>query len=112
MIVTEHVVNMVEHWLNCPPNGYFGQGYGSDVKAMLLQLPTSDNADKFIEKLKKDIPLLANLDDEQLSIEVEHVDFDKEYIYLFIGSISFQIGKANTIRNNIIEQDYYDSRAK
>ncbi len=108
MIEARQIVKMVEHWLSTPPNGYFAQGYGSDLKALLLKNPSSEMADKFIAKLKQDIPLFANFDGDRLSIESEMVGFDTEKIYLFVADIPIFIGDT---QDNNINQDYYDSRA-
>lgn len=109
MIDAEKIKAMVKHWLDTPPNGYFGQSYGAVVRNMLLRDLSSDNADKLLEKLRRDIPLLAQLDDSQLSINTETRDFDKLYVYLFIGNIAIDLGEAKTENS---DQDYYDVRAQ
>ncbi len=111
MITAEHIINMINHWLSTPPNGYFAQSYGADVKAMLLKNPSSENADKFLDKLRADIPLLADFDSSQLSIESKMIDFEKEKIYLFVGNMPIFLGDTQDKLNNQIGQDYYDSRA-
>jgi hypothetical protein len=50
---------MVTHWLGCPPGGYLGSDYGSDVKSLLQTPMASGMADALIEKCRADIPLLA-----------------------------------------------------
>lgn len=109
MIDAAKIKAMVNHWLNTPPNGYFGQSYGADVRNMLLRELTSDNADNLLKKLRQDIPLIAQLDDSQLSIDTETRDFDKLYVYLFIGNIAIDLGEAKTENS---DQDYYDVRAQ
>ncbi len=109
MIDATKIKTMVNHWLNTPPNGYFGQSYGADVRNMLLRELSSDNADNLLKKLRQDIPLIAQLDDSQISINTETRDFDKLYVYLFIGNIAIDLGEAKTENS---DQDYYDVRAQ
>lgn len=108
MIDSNDVRRMVDHWLKAPPNGYFAQGYGSDEKAMLLQELSADNADAFLAKLRQDIPLLANLGDDQLGIETESVGFDTLKVYLIIGNIAISLNEPST---DTLNQDFYDVRA-
>ena len=58
-ITARDLSGMVRHWLGCPPGGYLGSDYGSDVAA-LLQTPQSGGlADGLIAKARADVPLLA-----------------------------------------------------
>lgn len=108
-IEAKDITTMVEHWLDTPPNGYFGQSYGADIRVMLLRELTTENADGLLEKLRRDIPLLNQLDDNQLSINTETRDNDKLYVYLFVGNIAIELGQTQTETDN---QDYYDVRAQ
>lgn len=72
MITTDDVVAMVSHWLSTPKNAYFGQNYGQDLKRELLKNTNDFNADRLIAEMKKDIPILATLSDNQLGIVVQH----------------------------------------
>lgn len=109
MIESGDVKAMVTHWLNTPPNGYFGQGYGADVRNLLLRDLSQDNADALLKKLRRDIPLLNQLSDDQLSITTTQADFDKLYVYLVIGTISISLGESDT---KTVDQDYYNVRAQ
>jgi hypothetical protein len=109
MIDAAKIKAMVNHWLETPPNGYFTQSYGADVRSMLLRELSSDNADALLDKLRRDIPLMAQLDSNQLSIDSETDGFDKVYVYLFIGNIAINLGETKTQTS---DQDYYDVRAK
>lgn len=98
MIDSSAITGMVEHWLDTPVNGYVGSSYGADI-ASLLFAPLSDNrADAFLAKMKQDIPVLAMLNDEQLTIQAETQGFEVVMLYLRIGSIMIPLGKpdANT----------------
>lgn len=58
VITAEEVVNMVRHWLNTPPNRFYGSAYGSDLKSLLQKPMASNEADLLIQKMKADIPIL------------------------------------------------------
>lgn len=109
MITAEHIRQMIIHWLDTPPNGYFAQGYGADAKAMLLKELSADVADEFLSKLRADIPIINTLDEDQLSISIETVGFDTINVVLSIGSIDIQLNE-NPI--NDIDQDYYNVSAQ
>lgn len=109
MINANDVRRMIDHWLSTPPNGYFAQSYGADVKIMLLRELSSSNADALLEKLKQDIPLLKQLDDDQLRIETETVDFDRLNVYLMVGEIAIMLSEPET---QTTDQDFYDVRAQ
>ena len=109
MIDSIDVKAMVTHWLDTPPNGYFAQSYGADVRAMLLRELSADNADALLKKLRLDIPLLNSLDESQLSVSTTTTGFDKLNVYLTIGTIDIELGEAKI---ETLEQDYYDVRAQ
>lgn len=110
MINGNTVKGMIEHWLSTPPNGYFGQPYGADIRSMLLNELSADNADLLLVKLRQDIPLLGRLSDSQLSIETQTRDNDKLYVYLRIGGVPFEIGEAKTGTTG--QEDFYNVRAQ
>ena len=109
MIDTQKIKAMIDHWLATPPNGYFGQSYGADVRNMLLRELNTDNADGFLAKLRRDIPLLNQLDDSQFSINVVTEGYDKLYVYLKVGGVNIELGESTT---QTTDQDYYDVRAQ
>lgn len=109
MIDAVKIKAMIEHWMAAPPNGYFGQSYGADVRNMLLRELSTDNADNLLAQLRRDIPLLNGLDDSQLSIDTATADFDKIYVYLRVGGIAISLGESQT---QTVDQDYYDVRAQ
>lgn len=108
-IDAQNIVEMIEHWLSTPPNGYFGQGYGADVRSMLLKELSADNADNLLKKLRADIPLLNQLSENQLSVTTLEADFDKLYVYLNVGGVNIELGEAQTETS---EQDFYNVRAQ
>lgn len=109
MIDSSAVQLMIDHWLSTPPNGYFAQGYGADIKSMLLRELSSSNADALLDKLRQDIPLLKRLDDNQLRIETETLGFDRLNVYLMVGNIAIMLNEPET---QTINQDFYDVRAQ
>lgn len=92
MVTTDDVRAWVDHWLNTPVNGYFGSEYGADRASLLLNPLSATKADEFLAKLKRDIPLLATMSDDQLSIRAETEGFDAVRLYLQIGSILIDLG--------------------
>lgn len=109
MIDSQKIKAMIEHWLATPPNGYFGQSYGADVRNLLLRELSSANADKLLKQLRRDIPIMNQLDDNQLSIGTEQSGFDKIYVYLKVGGISIKLGES---KPQTADQDFYDVRAQ
>lgn len=109
MIDAKDIKAMINHWLATPPNGYFGQSYGADVRNVLLRELTTDSADNLLKQIRRDIPLLGSLEDSQLSIETEMSGFDGLYVYLMVGNIGIKLGESKT---ETADQDYYDVRAQ
>lgn len=54
---------MVTHWLGCPTNGYLGSRYGSNLPGLLQEPQSGPAADRFIDKLRVDVPLVASRPD-------------------------------------------------
>lgn len=76
-ITATDLQEMVTHWLGCPPNGYLGSDYGSDV-ASLLQAPFSaGGADALIRKLRADIAVMSQLPQSTLNVYAEQQGADK-----------------------------------
>lgn len=109
MIDHNKISNMINHWMATPVNGYFYQGYGCNIKEQLLRNLTAFSADTFIAKMKTDIPILQQLDDDQLSIVSQTPDFENVYVYIKLGDIFIEIGKADTTTT---AQDFYDVTAR
>lgn len=82
----EKVQNMVSHWLGCPPNGYFGSLYGSDIRAMLQAPQRSGLGNDFVAKMRRDIPILTVIPDGQIDIGITDSGPDRRDIVIGIGS--------------------------
>lgn len=91
------VVAMINHWLETPVNFYFGSSYGADLASLLFRPLSEDIADTFLRKLKQDIPVLSQLNDDQLSLLSETVGFDQKNIYIQVNTILIPVtAKTNT----------------
>lgn len=87
-LTMERLFDMVRHWLNTPPNGYLGSGYGSDLKQLLQNPMSSAIADAFIAKLRDDIPAVGALGEGMVNIYVDDtqgVVSETRIIYLEIA---------------------------
>lgn len=71
-MTVDDIVAMVHHWLSTPKNAYWGQNYGQDLKRELLKNTNDFNANRLISEMKADIPILAQLSQDQLGILVQH----------------------------------------
>lgn len=76
---------MTRHHLGCPPNGYLGSGYGSDVKAILQTPMAAGLADGIIAKAQQDVPLLRTAAPGSVNLYASDLDMDKKGIFLEIG---------------------------
>lgn len=77
---------MVSHWLGCPPNGYFGSLYGSDIRAMLQTPQRSGLGDAFTAKLRRDVPVLTAVSGGRIDIGVADEGPDRRNIIIGVGS--------------------------
>lgn len=105
----KQVAEMLEHWNGTPANSYRGSSYGESINRVLFQDMSAEVADKIIADIKEDIPLLANLDSDALSILSEDIGPDKKQIYISIGTIIIPIATSDT--SNYLG-DTYNAQAK
>jgi hypothetical protein len=96
LLGVKEITAILDHWQNTPVNAYRGSSYGEDHNKLLLQTMSEDIADDYLSKLKRDIPLLANLDSDTLSILSEDIGHDTKRIYLSVGSVLLPIATADT----------------
>ena len=110
MIEAKHVVDMVVHWLETPVNGYFGSSYGADLNSLLLKPLATDIADKFVQKLKQDIPALQQVD---VSIYSQNIGFEQKRIFLEIGKVAvLNLNDVKQRENANTKQEYVDANAE
>ncbi len=87
-INAEDIQSMIAHWLNTPVNGYLGDDYGVDAKSLLQKALNSGSADSFIAKMKKDIPVLNVIPQENIALYAIPVMPDKQKLYIVIAGIT------------------------
>lgn len=92
-ITRSDVLPMIEDWLYTPVNGFFGSSYGADLPSLLLRNQSDLAADVFIEKMKTDLPILRQLDSNQLALFAENEGFERKRIYLQIFDISIDLNQ-------------------
>lgn len=84
-ITAEDVSKMIGHWLRCPPNGYLGSRYGSDVKSILQSPMAAGLADGVIAKAREDVPMLQAADPSAVNIYSYDRSMDQKVIVFEIG---------------------------
>lgn len=91
-ISKKDIIDMIQHWLATPPNGYLGDGYGADLKS-LLQSPMSYGiADGLLAKMRIDIPLVAALPSSALNVYAVDEGPDKRNIYIDVAGETILLG--------------------
>lgn len=111
MINTRQVADMIVHWLGTPPNGYFGQGYGNNLAEELLKNTNAYNADKFLEKMKQDIPILNRFGADELAIVSRPVGFDKMLVLVQLRDLFIEISMPDK-QSIDTTKDYYNAKAR
>ena len=87
-INAEDIQGMISHWLATPVNGYLGSDYGCDAKSLLQKALHSGIADAFIAKMKKDIPILSVIPQENISLYSIPEPPDKLRLFIAIAGIT------------------------
>lgn len=96
-LTSEHIFDMISHWLHTPPNGYLGESYGSDPVS-LLQKPHSEGlADAFIDKMMEDLPVLRSLPAGSVNVYREQVNKDSFRLIIQAGSVSIPFEQLETV---------------
>lgn len=96
LLGVSEITQILEHWNNTRANSYRGSSYGHNHEKLKLQIMSEDIADQYLSKLKNDIPILATLDSDTLSIWSEDLNNDTKQIYLSVGSVVIPIATADT----------------
>ena len=92
MITAQKLLDMFNYWLGTPVNSIFGSSFGCDKSALFLQPLSAPVADAFIAKLKADLPIFADLNGDQMAVQVETKGFDVVMIYFRLGTILIELG--------------------
>ena len=82
-ITNNDFAEMIYHWLDTPVYGYLGTDYGSDPKSLLQQPNNVGLADNFIAKLKRDIPILNEMD---VQVYLMPLDEDKSALVISLNN--------------------------
>lgn len=92
IITAERILAMVRHHLACPPFGYLGSTYGSDVRRLLQQPFTGGLADSFLAKMREDLPIL---DMAGVTLELGFKDEypDKRHLILLVSDYEISLGE-------------------
>ena len=90
-IRTQDILPMIEDWLRTPVHTHFGSSYGADLASLLLRQLSAPIADEFLAKLKRDVPILAELSADQLSLVSENIGFEQKQIYLQLGQVAINL---------------------
>lgn len=94
-ITRSDIIPMIEDWLSTPVNGFFGSSYGADLPSLLLSHQSAPVSDAFIAKLKTDIPILAQINQDQLALYAENNGFERKRIYLQVFDVAIDLNKVN-----------------
>lgn len=91
-ISKKDIIDMIQHWLATPPNGYLGDGYGADLKSLLQSPMTYGIADALLAKMRIDIPLVAALPSSALNVYAVDEGPDKRIIYIDVAGETIPLG--------------------
>ncbi|WP_151742936.1 MULTISPECIES: hypothetical protein [unclassified Acinetobacter] len=86
MIDSKKIMAMIEHWLQSEINGYLGSDYGPDWNALFMGPLSAPVANTFIEKMKRDIPILKQLSADHLQLWSQDEGFETKIIYLRVAN--------------------------
>jgi len=91
----QDVQEMVTHHLACPPEGYLGSPYGSDLRSMLQTPDASSAGDDFIAKMREDLPVIDLVPDGQINVYYRDRGVDKRHILIDVQGQVFVAGGEN-----------------
>lgn len=91
MISSKHISEMLNHWLSSKPNAYVGSNYGPDIESLFLKSLSSNTADRFIEKMLSDLPILKKIPSDQFKVFSSSSGFEKQQIILQIGDVKISL---------------------
>lgn len=99
---TSDIEKMIRHWLSTPPNGYFGSPYGADLNSLLLKKDSQEVAEKFLAKMKTDLPILSMLPSNTFELLLSDKGYETAILFLRVGQISINLDNLNKVRSNAI----------
>ncbi|MGK7251029.1 hypothetical protein ACSNOU_18415 [Acinetobacter oleivorans] len=105
LLGVNEITEILEHWNATPANSYRGSAYGENHNRLLLQPMSMDLADQTLNKIKNDIPLFANLQNDAIQVLSEDLGNDKKEIYIAVGSVLIPL--ATTDKSNYSGDTFY-----
>lgn len=81
------VLRMIQHWFDHDLDSYFGSDYGAPLSSLFLTALSAPVANNFIEKMRKDLPVLSMYSNEDIAIYMKNVGFEQKRLYLKIGNL-------------------------
>ena len=111
MIVAKNVIDMILHWLATEPNSYFGSGYGAPINSLFCVELNTPIADSFVQKMKTDLPILEQLNSDQLSLFVRNDGFEKKMIILKVGEIKIDLSEIKIARDLNVRGETFNANA-
>jgi hypothetical protein len=93
-ITGDDIQRMIRHWLETPVNGYLGSDYGSDIKALLQRAQSETRlADRFIAKLRRDVPVLDAMPQELVGLYATPEGIDRLRLTLEIAGRTYSLNE-------------------
>lgn len=111
MITAKTILDMVGYWLNHPVNGKYGSDFGAPIYELLMTPLDARVADSFINKMKKDIPILSELNSDQLALYSETEGFETVHIYLNIMNVPIDLNQVAERLSKPVTGETYDINA-
>lgn len=87
------IQDMVTHWLSTPPNGYLGSDYGSGLQELLQTPLSSGMADRLIDKLLIDVPVLGALPSGTVNMYMEQKGNDRANLFITVYDSMIPVGE-------------------
>lgn len=111
MINAKEIEGMIDHWLRTKPNGYRGSSYGAPLEELRLHAQSTNIANEFISKMKRDIPILNQLSSDQFGVFFTNQGFEKKIVVLKVGQIQIDLSE---VSQNALKSsgDTYNANAK
>lgn len=90
-ITGQDLHGMIRHWLEVPVEGYHGSDYGQDLKALLQNPQAAGQADEYLAKLRKDIPILQLMPAGSINLYGVQTPPDRLDLVLEVAGTTFNI---------------------
>lgn len=87
MLNKKDIQGMLNHWLTTKPNGYFGSDYGCPLQELLLKRQSEKVQDSFFAKMRKDIPIISKLENQQINLFEHNAGYERKNLYLQVGEV-------------------------